>query len=1547
MSNIENRIVHMTFDNASFERHIAATLDSLDQLNRSIQLLGAAQGLSDVSQAAQDVDFTNIADSLDNISNKFSLMGAVGLSVLMSLTDRAIDFASSISSMTIEPILSGGRGRASNIEQAMFMFRGLEMDIDAAMESARIAVTGTAYGLDSAAKAASQLGGSGLQAGDEMTSALRGIAGIAAMTNTSYDEMADIFVSAAGKGRVMSNELARISHRGVNAAASLAKVWGITEAEVRHMASSGEISFEMFYQAMDEAFGEHATKANETYAGSLSNVRAALSRVGASWFGPQMEQQRDLFNALMPLVDNFHDAIKPLITTMLDIRRVGIDNLIGFINGISFDNLNKAVPNFSKALQNIMGTLRDLGGVIKDAFRDIFPPSEFSLLVKVSEVILNLSERIKMGGKTLDAVRSIFRGFFSVISIGIEIVKNAALFFRDLVSIAASLLGFNGGGILNFFGNLGESLTKLKESLVDGGRIEKFFSVFRDGVDITSPKLEIFRSLIDRIKTRLGQLKDVLFETGGVFDFFGGIVDKITPLLSGIWKIFGELFGHLSTWLSELGQNLANGLSAGDFKAVFDVLNVGLLGGIALMLKKFFDDGILGSIVGGGLIEKITEVFDGLTGVLTAMQTDIKAGALMKIATAVAILTASLLVLSLIDSVSLTKALTAVAISLGQLMVTMTAISKLDLAGGGFKLMALGVSFILLATAVSILAIAVKSLSKLGWEELSKGLLGVTVLLAGLTASTQLISSNTSGLVRAGISLIAISIALLILSKAVKSFAQMDWAELGKGLVGVAAGLAILVLAVNNLPKGMIAQGLGLIAISTSLLILASAVEKFAQLSWSEMGKGLLGIAGGLLVIAIAMNLMPKDMVLRSIGIAILSGALLILASAVKKMGSIGILELAKGIGAIAITLGILAIALIMMQQTIGGAAALLVAALALNILTGVLERLGNLGIGQIITSLLTLAATLAIIAGAAILLTPLVPTMLGFGAAMMLIGAAFALFGVGATLVAGAIAALVKAGELGITTIGNLIQAFILNIPGFVGAIVLALVEIATELIAAAPALIEALGVLLGQLLDTIIELAPKIVTTVVTLIREVLRGIRELFPEFVRTGMEMLLSLLRGVRDNIGEIATTVADIIVNFLNALSEKLPEIVDAVYNFVLTVITTVAGKFLDIGSLLISPGIDFIGGFLSGMVEKFVDVLSWVVGIPIAILSKIGDLAGRLVSKGRDLITGLFRGSGEAFVDSIIWWQNLPENIKNLLGNLTETLWPKGIEIISGFLSGITEKATNLANWFLGLPGQILGWIGSLLGHLKDKGIELIQGLINGVTNKVTDLMIYIISIPDKIVGGIPNPGNILREVGKKIMDGLLGGLRAGWESVKGFLGNVTSWIPDIKGPPAHDKVMLYENGMFIMQGLQRGMEHSWEDISTWLNRLNAADYVRTDMFDGFDSTFARVRQQLNELDGISPTITPVLDLSLIEREAQRIQGLLSVSDIHPDVSFNQARTISTTAEREDTSSEPTYEGPQEIQFIQNNYSPEALSTNDIYRNTKSQIAVAKEELGL
>ena len=349
---VDERVVEMRFENGQFEKGVAQSTESLNKLKKSLNLEGAAKGLENVNSTAKNTSgIESLAASLEKVEHRFSTMGIVGMRVIENLTDSAMCFAKKTVGFVTNGIINGGKRRAMNLENANFQLQGLlknEEAVAAVMQNVSDAVDGTAYSLDAAAKVASQLAASGMKAGDQMFSALRGVAGVAAMTNSSYEDIGRIFTQVAGQGRMMGDQLLQLSGRGMNAAATLASYLTkigdgtkYTEAQIRDMVSKGQISFDTFAAAMDDAFGEHAKAANSTFEGALSNIKSALGRIGADFIKPLIAQNGpfvNLFNAIRKKVNQIHEITKPIAEWTTKTIGNMVNKLAGFLEKLDIKN---------------------------------------------------------------------------------------------------------------------------------------------------------------------------------------------------------------------------------------------------------------------------------------------------------------------------------------------------------------------------------------------------------------------------------------------------------------------------------------------------------------------------------------------------------------------------------------------------------------------------------------------------------------------------------------------------------------------------------------------------------------------------------------------------------------------------------------------------------------------------------------------------------------------------------------------------------------------------------------------------------------------------------------------------------------------------------------------------------------------------------------------------------------------------------------------------------------------------------------------------------
>lgn len=401
MSNtVDKRVVQMEFDNADFENGIKQTITSLGELKTALQFNTSATNINSLQNAFNSFSLANIENSVEALSQRFSTMGIVGMTVIQNLTNSAIGLASRLEKITIGQIMTGGKNRAQKVADARFQLEGLFAKyedgaerVTSAFESASKAVDGTAYGLDAAVSTTSQLATSGVELGNDMDTALRAIAGSAAMANTSFEEMGYVFNQVAAKGRLQGDEIMQFSSRGLNVLGTLADYMHLTTEEVRDMSSKGQISFQQFAEAMNDAFGDQAQRANETLTGALSNVRAALSRIGEIFYSGIIENKefiqtvndlRIAINAIKKAMEPLKDPFKNLVsaasrlgsailglfsvengfTGFVDKVATGMEVLTSWINVaaekvesfkkiINFEGITKEVATTAEALRHL------------------------------------------------------------------------------------------------------------------------------------------------------------------------------------------------------------------------------------------------------------------------------------------------------------------------------------------------------------------------------------------------------------------------------------------------------------------------------------------------------------------------------------------------------------------------------------------------------------------------------------------------------------------------------------------------------------------------------------------------------------------------------------------------------------------------------------------------------------------------------------------------------------------------------------------------------------------------------------------------------------------------------------------------------------------------------------------------------------------------------------------------------------------------------------------------------------------------------------------
>ena len=645
----------MKFDNAQFEKNCKETMSTLDKLKEKLHSTKSASSLNNLGETAKGLGLDAMDKSLTSINKKMSILGIAGATVISEMTKSAMNFAHTVTTAVPKIIKEGGWTRAMNIEQAKFQLEGLGIAWAQVGEQISNAVSGTAYSMDSAAKAASQLAASGIEisgVGDQMERSLKAISGVAAQTNSSYDDIANIFTTIAGNGRLMGDQLRQLSTRGMNAAAALGKAMGVTEAEIRDMVSKGQISFDMFSDIMFETFGENAFKANQTFTGSLDNMKAALKRTGEAFAGPVIRQMIPVFNSLRLAINKankeifkfssnnvtdqskFTDAIKAAkedleelnqqllegkisqeeydkqskeLTDDINQLEQGLEdcygpfekiaktvqeNIVGVIDKINFRFLKRTMEGFINLLKAGYSVLKPFG----QAFLDVFGISTRGINLALTDFSIKFekfTKKLILSTEEMDYLKRAFRGVISVMTMFSYIIK----------SVLSAILGIDVRT-----GSLRKSLLKIL------GTIGDVIYVFTSWVKQTNIVTIATRTLMSIIYSLVGALALAIVKIGDFFYYISQtkafqvviiVLQKTVTLLVGSVVLLAQKLAYIFSELRKGNISVLGPLG----KALEFIKNgvVLVVGAVGTLFEK-----IKGLPVVAGIVDKVTTAFEKL-----------------------------------------------------------------------------------------------------------------------------------------------------------------------------------------------------------------------------------------------------------------------------------------------------------------------------------------------------------------------------------------------------------------------------------------------------------------------------------------------------------------------------------------------------------------------------------------------------------------------------------------------------------------------------------------------------------------------------------------------------------------------------------------------------------------------------------------------------------------------------------------------------------------------------------------------------------------------
>ena len=942
---IDERVVEMRFDNKHFESNVATSMSSINKLKQNLDLSGASKGLSSISPAIGDT--RKSLEGLEYASYKTGFRWSDVVHKISSTAEwrmarNAVDhleqgvknLANSLLGLTamktgfneygtqmgaIQTILANTKKEGTSLE-----------DVNGALDELNAYADKTIYNFTEMTKNIGTFTAAGVKL-DTSVQAIKGIANLAAVSGSTSQQASTAMYQlsqAMASGTVKLMDWNSVVNAGMggqvfqDALKETARVHGIAIDDIiskngsfRESLQEGWLTTEILTDTLAKFTGDLTEEQLKAQGYTDEQIKGILE------LGDTANKAATEVKTFTQLMDTLEEAAQSgwsqtwriLVGDFEEAKELfsEVSEVIGGMIGASAESRNELLENWKvlggrediiNSISNVFWGLMDVLKPIKEAFREIFPPLTAEQLKKFTQGLEDLTSRFKLSEKTSNNLKRTFKGLFAVLKIagqilgGVFKVVGAVLgVFGDILSVVFGLTGGIGDLVVGFSniideGNLISKLfTGIAKIVKTIGKVVTTLFKFITKV-FAFPGLEIFAALLDGIYEKLTRVRDSsdgfgsgfahAFEVVANAIMNNPIVKFLGSVLKGLKTLFVGIFKALGNVLGELGHKIANA----DIMGLLEIMNEIIAGGAGIQLIKWLKN--LGGAKGGlsDLIDSFDDLLGSLGGALEGLQNKLNAQALKDIAVAIAILAASLLVLSLIDGESLTDASAAIIVLFSGLMGSLSILSKSSVGGLDIKgiaestarIYALGKVMTALATAVLILSAALFIIGKMDTDEVIRGLIGVTGLMFALAFAVKIMQTTSSTLAEGGrifsksssvaknaIQLVAVAVACKMLADVLIDVAKLSWKEMGIGAIGMFACMATLVGAMKILPLGT--KNIGrpfwkfcaqLIVVAKAAGVLADVLIDLSVLDWDELKIGGLGMIGCMIALVAAMKVL-------------------------------------------------------------------------------------------------------------------------------------------------------------------------------------------------------------------------------------------------------------------------------------------------------------------------------------------------------------------------------------------------------------------------------------------------------------------------------------------------------------------------------------------------------------------------------------------------------------------------------------------------------------------------------------------------------------------
>lgn len=659
----------------------------------------------------------------------------------------------------------------------------------------------------------------------------------------------------------------------------------ITEAgSFEKSLKSGWLTSDIFSEAIRSFIGDASNfvEATGTMTNKLEEFDEVVSRVINGDFGNGADRVKALTDAgydyatIQDLVNKKLAGVEVQIEELSDtqLKNIGYtDEQIETLRKLaeqaeqSGTPLNELIQNLSKpsgrellidSARNALKGLVTAITAVHDAWTDIFPPLTGDQLYGAISLIHEFSQKLVMTEETADKLKRTFKGLFAIVDIFTTLTGGA---LKAAIKVAAKLLGMVDVDILDITANVGDAIVAFRDWIDQHNFLAK-------GIEKALPYLEsgikAFREwvaslgelpIVQKAVARFGDAFRDVSNRFGVY--MQGGIERINAFIERVKAVDSLSLDNIGKILVDFRDNVLGYFL--NFGGIFDKL-IQALKDFGSDVRTAFDE-----VTGGA--DKAKAKMKTALGSIIQFFLDMK-NRIFEIALEIREKLADKIGFGEIFAIGLGAAMVAFTKKISDALSTIAGpfegiekvLKSASNALNAFALETKSKALLNVAEAIAVLVGALAVLTLLDQEKLKGAIVVLGILAAGLMAVSFAMSKmgDPKDLIKMSVSIVAVGSSLLLLANAMKTLQSLDSDKTGGTLavLGVlAVGLAAVSKLLSSKEKTFSSGALLMVSFALSLKILAGALKDLNDLDLDNMGQTvtlLIGIVGSLALVAAA-----------------------------------------------------------------------------------------------------------------------------------------------------------------------------------------------------------------------------------------------------------------------------------------------------------------------------------------------------------------------------------------------------------------------------------------------------------------------------------------------------------------------------------------------------------------------------------------------------------------------------------------------------------------------------------------------------------------------